>query len=311
VTDGAELSLGTFPAALELIGSSPATERARQATARAASCEDPVLISAEIGLDAQAVGRAIHEQSPRASRRFLVVDCARHDASELDEQIFGRGAFDGTLLLANLDGLPAQLQVRLSRALRDRHLDVDASGEGVPFDIRVLASTSGNVEDDIRDEKIRRELSARFTLRLELPPLRLRPADIPMLVGCLAAESASVSGIPPPTFTREALTVLAALPWRRNLHELREVLEVLVAAAAGGSVGLEDVLNHVPVERTSTRAPRGVSLRQARMSFEREYIAAVLHRHGWRIDDASRTLGIQRTNLYRKLRQLGIALNGR
>jgi DNA-binding NtrC family response regulator len=299
--------LATIPAALELIGTSPATERARRATARAAGCADPVLISAEIGLDVLAVARAIHDHSAQSSGTFVIVDCADHDGTELEQQIFTPRTSGGTLLVANLDGLPSQLQLRLARVLRDGHLDIDASGQGVPFDVRVLASISGDVEEDIRNEKIRRELSARFTLRLDLPPLRLRPADIPTLVGCLAVESASASGLPLPTFTREALTVLAALPWRRNFHELREVLDVLVAAARGGSVGLEDVLTHVPVERTSTRAPGAASLRQARMSFEREYIAAVLHRHGWRIDEASRTLGIQRTNLYRKLRQLGIA----
>lgn len=292
---------------LELIGTSPATERARRAAARAAACADPVLILAEIGLDERAVARAIHDGSAQSSGSLVVVDCACRDGIELEQQIFAARTSGGTLLIANLDGLPSQLQLRLARVLRDGHLDIDASGQGAPFDARVLASLSGDVEEDIRNEKIRRELSTRFTLRLDLPPLRLRPADIPMLVGCVAAESASTSGIPLSTFTPEALTVLAALPWRRNFQELREVLDVLVGAAAGGNVRLEDVLTHVPVERTSTRAPGAASLRQARMSFEREYIAAVLHRHGWRIDDASRTLGIQRTNLYRKLRQLGIA----
>jgi two-component system nitrogen regulation response regulator NtrX len=131
-----------------------------------------------------------------------------------------------------------------------------------------------------------------------------------MLIGCVAADSATASGVPLPTFSREALTLLAALPWRRNFDELREVLDVLMAAADGGLVALEDVLCRIPLERTallSGRQPGTVSLREARMSFEREYIAAVLHRYGWRINEASRTLGIQRTNLYRKLRQLGIA----
>ena len=110
-----------------------------------------------------------------------------------------------------------------------------------------------------------------------------------------------------PAFSREALSLLAALPWRRNLDELREVLDVLVRAAAGGTVQLDDVLGHVPIERTTTHQSGAASLRDARNAFEREYIAAALNRHGWRMDVAARALGIQRTNLYRKVRQLGIA----
>lgn len=296
-----------FPTAVELIGSSPATERARLATARAANCGDPVLISAEEGLDALAVARAIHEASVRSSGTFAIVDCSGHGASELERQIFRGAAFGGSVLLANLDGLPSQLQLRLARVLRDEQLDVDASGRGVRFDARILATTSGNVDETLRDGEIRRELAARFALRVDLPPLRLRRADLPMLIGCVAAESATASGVPLPTFSREALALLAALPWRRNFDELREVLDVLIVAVAGELVGLDDVLCHVPLERTSARQPRTTALREARASFEREYIAAVLHRHGWQMDAASRTLGIQRTNLYRKLRQLGIA----
>jgi DNA-binding NtrC family response regulator len=110
-----------------------------------------------------------------------------------------------------------------------------------------------------------------------------------------------------PTFSREALALLAALPWRRNFEELREVLDVLVLVADGGAVvQLDDVLGHVPLERLWTRPAGASSLREARQDFEREYIASVLSRHRGRMDEAARTLGVQRTNLYRKVRQLGI-----
>ena len=148
----------------------------------------------------------------------------------------------------------------------------------------------------------------RFNLRLELPPLRQRAADIPMLIGCLVGDAAATARVPVPTFSREALTLLAALPWRRNFHELREVLEVLVLAVVGSAVRLEDVLDHVALEPVVWSQASATNLREARLSFERHYIAKVLNRHRGRMDDAARSLGMQRTNLYRKVRQLGIGL---
>jgi DNA-binding NtrC family response regulator len=324
------IKVETFPTAVELVGASPGAERARAALKAAANGGDPVLISAEAGLDPLAIARAIHEAGRRASGRFITIDCAQHDAATLSARLFGSSrpphrdglevigqdsllheGFGGTLLLANMEGLPSQLQGRLARLLRDRQVDVEPGSRGIPLDARVIATTTGNVEDDMRDGKIRRELGARFSVRLDLPPLRHRPADIPMIIGCLAAESASAAGVPIPAFGREALMLLSALPWRRNLEELREVVDVVVLAAEGATVGLDDVLGLVPIERTSLRQGGASSLREARMSFEREYITAVLHRHRWRMDEASKTLGVQRTNLYRKVRQLGIGRQGK
>jgi DNA-binding NtrC family response regulator len=128
-----------------------------------------------------------------------------------------------------------------------------------------------------------------------------------MLIGCLVGEPASAAGIPVPSFSREALTLLASLPWRGNLDELREALDVLVRAAVGGTVRLEDVLEQIPIEPLGPGQTATRSLREARLSFERHYIASVLSRHRGRMADAAKTLGMQRTNLYRKARQLGIA----
>lgn len=296
-----------FPSIVELVGSSPPTERVRAAIARVASNADPVLISAEAGLDATAVARTIHQTSGRAAGPFIALDCAAHDTSALEQEMIGRGAFGGSLMLENLEALPTSLQARLARVLRDGQIDVDdATGRGVAFDVRMMATTESTLDADVTDGTFRRELYARFTQRIELPPLRHRPADIPTLIGCLVGESSVAAGVPVPTFSREALTLLAALPWRRNVAELREVLDVLVLGAVGGTVRLEDVLGHVPVERVSATPGASASLREARMSFERQYIASVLHRHRGRMEDAARSLGIQRTNLYRKVRQLGL-----
>lgn len=308
MTDRAEQHLTAFSSIVELIGGSPAAEAARGSLGRAAGATSPVLIVVEPGLDGSAVARAVHDRSARRAGPFVVVECATAVAAHLAEQIFGTFAAAGTLMIANLQELPAPLQTRLARVLRDGQIAIDGSDASLPFDARLIASVAGSLDEAVQDGTLRRELIARFPQRIELPPLRQRPADIPTLIGCIVAESAVAAQLPVPTFTRESLTLLAALPWRRNLEELREVLDLLVRASVGGVVRLEDVLDHIPVERMTSGEGAATSLREARLSFERHYIATVLNRHRGRMEDAARSLGIQRTNLYRKVRQLGIGL---
>jgi DNA-binding NtrC family response regulator len=291
--------LETADAVAELLGGSPAAETVRAYVARAADTRDPALISAERGLDALAVCRVIHGGSHLTAHSFVPVDC-RHLTTAAFDREFGSLTPRRTIVMSNLDELPSPLQQRLTGVLQD-------DGAGLhQAEARVMATVTGNVEDAIAERKLSRDLCLRFPLQLEVPPLRRRTADIPMLIGCVAAEAAAASGVAVPSFSREALALLAALPWRRNFDELREVLDVLVLVAEGAMVQLDDVLAHVPVERLWTRPPGAASLREARQHFEREYIAAVLSRHRGRMDEAARTLGVQRTNLYRKIRQLGI-----
>lgn len=309
MADGAELSLlPSLPTLVELLGGSAATERAREAYRRAAATVDPAAIVAEPGLDVKAVARAIHDGSLRRDGPFVIVDCAIPDAVALEQQIFASAAQQGTLALVNLDELPAPLQARLARVLRDGQIDVDASGSGVAYDVRVLAAVCGEPDEAVQQGMLRRDLWTRFGLRLDVPALRQRSADIPLLVGCLVGDAAASARLPVPRFSREALMLLSALPWRRNFDELREVLDVLVRAVVGGVVRLEEVLDHVALEPVAWSQGDLTNLREARLSFERHYIAKVLSRHRGRMEDAARSLGMQRTNLYRKVRQLGIGV---
>jgi two-component system nitrogen regulation response regulator NtrX len=291
--------LETSHAVAELLGASPAAETARAYVARASDTRDPALVAAERGLDALAVCRAIHGGSDLTAYSFVPVDCCRLTADAFDRELTSFTP-RRTIVMSNLDELPLPLQHRLAQLLQDNGATLRQA------DARIMATVTGNVEDAIAEGKLSRDLSQRFPLQLEVPPLRRRPADIPMLIGCVVAEAAAASGVAVPSFSREALALLAALPWRRNFEELREVLDVLVLVAEGGTIQLDDVLGHVPIERLWTRPPGAESLREARQHFEREYIAAVLSRHRGRMDEAARTLGVQRTNLYRKVRQLGI-----
>ena len=134
---------------------------------------------------------------------------------------------------------------------------------------------------------------------------------MPFLVNHFLKEICRAGGMPLKTLTRSGVTLLAALPWRGNAPELRAVLERLVLLTPHGSIRLEDVLSQVRIDGSEMAAAGGMSLRDARLRFERDYIAAVVRQHHGRMGEAAAALGIQRTNLYRKLRQLSVVRQGR
>lgn len=306
---------------LPLEGPSPSAERARAAFTVAVRSNAPALIVADRGLDADAIARAIHEQG-RPGAPFLEIDCAAADAQEIDRELFGTRsraethpdleaigsssallrARAGTLHLKHVLDLPAATQRRLARILRDR--EVSVTGRRVPVRGRIIGDAPASVAVEVGEGHFRSDLFRRLSQTcIAVPALRERPEDIPELAIRIGAE---LRGGEPPVFTQAALTVLSAPPWPGNLDELRGVLGRVLRAAQAGSIRQEDVLAHLPMDGAFARVAPQISLREARRQFEREYIASVLERHRWRMSEAARTLGIERANLYRKTRQLGI-----
>jgi DNA-binding NtrC family response regulator len=212
----------------------------------------------------------------------------------------------GTLFLDHVSELPASAQERLARIVRDGEVRRAGSDRRAPLAVRVIGSSAPSIDLEVETGAFRADLLRRLTaVRIDVPPLRTRPEDMTAITRLLLREIEEARGLPPRQFTRAALGFLSALPWERNLDELRNVLRQVVASGPAGSVRVEDLLAHVRVERRLPARPR--SLREARRDFEREYIVAVVDHCGGRMGDAARALGIQRTNLYRKARQLGIS----
>ena len=181
---------------------------------------------------------------------------------------------------------------------------MSVNGRRVALRGRVIGGAPSSVVVEVGEGHFRSDLFRRLSqICIAVPALRERPEDIPALATRIAAE---LRGGDPPAFTQAALTVLSAPAWPGNLDQLRGVLERVLRAAPAGAVRQEDVLAHLPMDGAFARVPPQVSLREARRQFEREYIASVLERHRWRMSEAARTLGIERANLYRKTRQLGI-----
>ena len=307
-----------------LTGSSLDVARARQACEAAMAERTPLLLVAEEGFDTASIARWIHDAS-RTGEPFVLVNPAREEPGEIEAALFGASSRNpqtvevlgagsafvragrGTIFIDGVGELPAVVQRRLARLLRDG----EAKSPGrvpAPVQARLIASTQPTIHNDVSEGRVRADLYRRLASQeVVVPPLRARPGDFTSLVPAVAAEVSRRLDRPAPTFTQSALTVLAALPWRRNLQELDALLERILRAAPDAGIKQEDVLAQLSFDGAFSRRAPSASLREARLRFERDYIAAVLEQHHWRMSDAARALGIERANLYRKTRQLGIS----
>jgi DNA-binding NtrC family response regulator len=207
----------------------------------------------------------------------------------------------GILFLDDVAELPAAVQRRLARVLRDGEVRLVRQSGRQPLDVRVIATASSSLVSAVDDGRVLDDLSRRLPLVIDVPPLRQRREDVGEIAGRILAERA-----PGRQFTPAALTVLAALPWRRNIAELRALIDRLATLAPAPTIRQEEVLAEVQLDRPPLRP--GSNLREARRQFERDHIASVLRDYGWQMRDAARALGMERANLYRKARQLGIPL---
>jgi DNA-binding NtrC family response regulator len=311
--------------AVALVGTSAAVRRARAAAEEAAKRPAPLLLTCEPGCRPREVAEFIHLHGG-ASRPLVALDCRASDAGRIERMLFGEvvepvsvpadleplgqdslllAAGGGTLFIDSIDDLPAAAQRRLVRVLRDGEARTGDRRDPVRISCRVIASAPQDLAADVRSGRFRQDLYRRLSAnQIAVPPLRQRPEDLAAILDALLAGLAE-SGVQPRTFTQPALTVLAALHWSDNIDELADLLPRILRHA-GPVVRQEDVLTQLPIDGAFMRPDLTASLREARHRFEREYIAAVLERHQWRMVDAARTLGIERANLYRKTRQLGI-----
>jgi two-component system nitrogen regulation response regulator NtrX len=170
-----------------------------------------------------------------------------------------------------------------------------------------MAGVDPQFDQAVRDGRVRDELHRQLSaIRIEMPPLRSRREDIPALANYFLRGICATRKVAPRTLSRSALLLMAALPWRGNAPELRDVLENVVTASDDACISLEGVLERVRIDGGSVAFARRGTLRQAHAQFEREYISTTLEQHRGSVSGAARALGIEPTNLYRKLRQLRV-----
>ena len=312
--------------ALELVGRSVAIVRTQELIRRAAQVDGGVLLIADRGADVESVARELHERARRPAATFTHVSCSSGDPARLDGLLFGSApdtapsdlewvspgsqlaaACGGTLFLQDAVDLPAAVQARLARVARDGEVRLD--GQPVATNLRFVASAAPGIEAEVHASRFRSDLYRRIsTSRIDLPQLRERPDDVPVLAARILDDCCLAQGVAPRAFTQPALALLAALTWPGNVAELKAVVERAAHETSHDVIQIEDVLPALNLDRAPVRFTPAGQLREARLRFERDYISAVLQHHGWRMADAAETLGIQRPNLYRKARQLGIPL---
>jgi len=313
---------------LELAGSSPVSRRLRERIHELAVDPGPVLIVAPRGYDAAAIASGLHAAAGRRGA-FVPLDCVEADGARLEAALFAtppprRGqagaleavgpgsalalARDGTLVLTSAADMGMSTQARLSRLLREGAVRINGGTRPTSLTVQVVLAADTSLDADVRDGRFRSDLYRRLAgRRLDIPPLRDRRTDIETIARALMDRAAREAAVPPRGFTQAALGLLEALPWDGNVGELDAVVRRLLSASETAPIRVEDVIAELDPRKVATVGVPRTNLRDARRQFEREYIAAVLEQTGWRMGPAARVLGIERTNLYRKARQLGIA----
>jgi two-component system nitrogen regulation response regulator NtrX len=313
------------------VGASSAAVNVRSQIDKVAPTGSRVLIAGSSGAGKEAVARLIHQGSKRADGPFIIVNCSAMPPERLEIELFGTedepgaealhvsGAFElahsGTLLLKEVSDMPAALQNRLARLLQEQfYLRADGKTR-VEVDVRVLASTSRSIPEEIAAGNFREDLYHRLNVvSLRVPALSERREDIPELATHLLGRVADATGLPRRVIGEDTLAALQGHDWPGNVRQLRNVVErlLILAPAGGGPIRADALPSDVSEDAPSVlRWEKGgeimqLPLRDAREVFEREYLLAQVTRFGGNISRTATFVGMERSALHRKLKSLGL-----
>ena len=313
----------------QLHGTSVAVNNVRATLKRVAPTGSRVLITGPAGVGKEIAARMIHQWSPRAKAPFIVVSAAMMSPDRVEEELFGsevdgvarpgllEQAHGGTLFLDEIADMPATTQAKILRVLTDQSYHRVGGQRPIKVDVRVLSATARNLSEEIAAGRFREDLYYRLNVvPVRIPPLRERREDIPELANHFLARFAAERRIPPPTLSEEAVAALQAHDWPGNVRQLRNIIERTIILAPGDRVGSIDV-DLLPSEvidhqgsvgmSSATLTIMGSPLREARESFEREYLKIQIRRFSGNISRTASFIGMERSALHRKLKALGIA----
>jgi two-component system nitrogen regulation response regulator NtrX len=310
-----------------LIGDSAAMVSLREQIATAAPSNGRVLILGESGTGKELVARNIHALSHRRPSPFVEVNCAAIPEELIESELFGhvRGAFTGavadrrgkfelahggTIFLDEIGDMSLKTQAKVLRVLQEQVMEPVGGSRRIRVDVRVLAATNKDLPTEIRAGRFREDLFFRLSVvPITVAPLRDRADDIPRLASHFMAVLAREYGRRPKEFDVDALAALQSYAWPGNVRELRNVVERLMIMVSGAKVTMADLPIAPAVEQTNAESSNGVPapLQKARDVFERGYILRALSRQRGHISRTAEALGVERSNLYRKMRSLGIA----
>lgn len=312
----------------ELTGTSGAINAVRATLKRVAPTGSRVLISGPPGVGKEVAARLLHSWSPRASAPFIVASAARMTPERVEDELFGRETDDdivhpgllerahgGTLFLDEIADMPLNTQARILRVLTDQSFTRMGGTRVVKVDVRFVSATSMNLADEIQAGRFREDFYYRLNVvPVHLPPLAERREDIPMLVDHFVARYATDRRIGTPTIALDAVAALQAYDWPGNVRQLRNIIERTIILAPGDRIRQIDVdmlpseiaNNHSSNQATATGSMMGAPLREARESFEREYLRVQILRFSGNISRTATFIGMERSALHRKLKLLGM-----
>jgi len=311
---------------LTMVGESAVMTQLREQVAMAAPTNGRVLIYGENGTGKELVARSVHAMSRRRAGPFVEVNCAAIPEELIESELFGhvkgsftgatadrRGKFEladgGTLFLDEIGDMSLKTQAKVLRALQEQVVEPVGGTAGVRVDVRVLAATNKDLTTEIRGARFREDLYFRLNvIPIFVPPLRDRPGDIPLLGQHFMSELAIEYGRRPKRFDAGAATGLQSYRWPGNVRELRNVIERLMIMTPGDTITASDLSFFEPaLVPPDTATGTALSLHDARELFERDYILRALSAQHGNISRTADVLGVERSNLYRKMRAFGIA----
>ena len=305
----------------DLVGTSDPMQEAFEQMRAVADVKTTVLIQGETGTGKELAARAIHEESPRSEHPFVAVNCAALDPDLAASQLFGHrsGAFTGasedragyfeaadggTLFLDEIGDIPLDTQRQLLRVLEEEAVTRLGETEPRPVDVRIVAATHRDLDEEVEANRFRQDLLYRIRIaRVQLPPLRDRRSDLPLLVRTLLRELRARTGVDVASVGDDALGRMLDYEWPGNVRELRNALEAALVRAQGDVLRAE----HLPPEiRTAGASSAAGEREKSSADDEAERIRAALEQTGDNRSEAAELLGISRATLYRRLDEYGI-----
>lgn len=309
--------------ARELIGEAPVMKKLKEQILQAAPTNGWVLISGENGTGKELVAKQLHVHSARSTGRFVEVNCAAIPEELIESELFGheKGAFTGaiarkqgrfelahggTIFLDEIADMSLRTQAKILRILQEHKFERVGGSETIEVDVRVIAATNKDLEQEMRAGNFREDLYYRLNvIPFRIAPLRERREDIPALAAAFVGEFCAESGARPKRVAPPALRLITDYAWPGNVRELRNLMERLVLMTPGLCIEAADLPPEIVGGARPAPAP-AATLDHARKEFERSFLTARLAEHGWNISRTAEAIGIARESLSRKLRQFGI-----
>jgi two-component system nitrogen regulation response regulator NtrX len=320
----------------QMIGDSAALRQVTAAVGRAAPTNATVLIQGESGVGKELVARTIHRNSLRSRERFVQVNCAAIPEELIESELFGheKGSFTGatekqigkfeqadrgTIFLDEVGDMSPKTQAKVLRVLQEGEVERLGSARTIKVDVRVIAATNKNLEEEIEKGHFREDLYFRLAvIPIHVPPLRDRPDDVPLLVRHYMEYFARENNVRPRRIAPAALEVLQRHRWKGNIRELRNTVERLMIMSAGDTIDLADLSDIVVRSTSAGRSAAGAgdgsaepgktaTLREFKDTTERSYLVSKLRENGWNISKTAEAIDTPRSNLYKKLEQYQIS----